>query len=47
LIDASRLFKQRASWRKMQLNGLTADVSWQRSAARYAELYRELCYATG
>jgi starch synthase len=47
LVDASRLFKQRASWRKMQLNGLTADVSWQRSAARYAELYRELCYATG
>jgi starch synthase len=27
------------SWRKMQQNGMTADFSWQRSAASYQQLY--------
>jgi glycogen synthase len=26
----------------MQKNGMKADVSWSRSAAKYAEIYRHL-----
>ena len=29
-------------WERFQLNGMEADFSWSRSAARYAELYRSL-----
>jgi len=38
----NRLFANPATWRRLQLNGMSCDVSWQRSAARYAELYRAL-----
>jgi starch synthase len=31
-----------ALWRKMQRNGMTADVGWAASAARYAAIYAEL-----
>ena len=32
----------RTAWAAMQRQGMKADVSWDRSAARYAELYRSL-----
>jgi starch synthase len=36
------LFKDRATWAQMQAAGMRADVSWARSAARYADLYKSL-----
>jgi starch synthase len=34
------LWRDEAAWRKIQLNGMQADVGWDRPAARYAALYR-------
>jgi starch synthase len=34
------LWRDRATWRRLQANAMATDVSWTRSAARYAELYR-------
>ncbi len=39
---AAMLFAQPAQWAKMQANGMAADVSWDRSAAHYAQLYKQL-----
>ena len=36
------LYADRKTWQSMQKQGMKADVSWQKSAARYAELYRSL-----
>jgi len=36
------LFADRAVWTGMQKQGMKADVSWDRSAAKYAELYRSM-----
>lgn len=38
----NRLFADRATWRRLQLNGMNSDVSWQRSAGRYAALFQTL-----
>jgi len=35
-------YRDAPAWRAMQRNGMTADVSWARSAERYADLYRRL-----
>jgi starch synthase len=35
------LWRDRAAWRALQANALATDVSWTRSAARYAALYRD------
>lgn len=32
-------FKNPSSWRQLQLNGMHTDVSWDRAAKRYVELY--------
>jgi starch synthase len=37
---ASALYGNKAAWVSLQQAGMKADVSWTRSAARYAELYR-------
>lgn len=46
LADAGRriveLHADRRAWTAMQKQGMRADVSWSRSAARYAGLYRSL-----
>jgi starch synthase len=47
LIKASVFYRERATWQTLQLNGMSTDVSWQRSASQYAELYRDVCYADG
>ena len=39
---ALTLYETPATWRSLQLQGMKADVSWARSAAKYAELYRKL-----
>ena len=46
LLDAVKravaVFADRAAWAEMQRQGMKSDVSWDRSAAKYAELYRSL-----
>ena len=39
---AVRLWQDRDVWQRMQRNAMAADVSWRRSAERYAALYRSL-----
>jgi starch synthase len=36
------LHRDPATWRSIQSRGMKSDVSWQRSAARYAAIYAEL-----
>jgi starch synthase len=36
------IFENSTSWKSLQLQGMKADVSWARSAERYAVLYRAL-----
>ncbi len=36
------LWRDRDAWKRLQVNGMSADVSWRRPARRYAELYRSL-----
>ncbi|MFT3670807.1 glycogen synthase GlgA [Aestuariivirga sp.] len=31
-----------AEWTRLQTNGMAADVSWERSAAHYADLYKQM-----
>jgi starch synthase len=42
ILRVARLWRDQATWRKLQGNALRTDVSWTRSAARYAALYREM-----
>ncbi len=39
---AVRLYRVPTTWRRLQVCGMQADVSWQRSAAAYAALYTSL-----
>ncbi len=39
---AAAAFAEPALWTRLQTNGMTADVSWDRSATHYAALYRQL-----
>ncbi|HZP19665.1 MAG TPA: glycogen synthase GlgA [Bauldia sp.] len=39
---ALALFADRPAWRSLQKRGMRSDVSWSKSAARYASLYRGL-----
>jgi starch synthase len=41
LRQAERLFRDKDTWRRLQLNGMKTDVSWRQPARRYAALYRE------
>jgi len=42
---AAILYQDKAAWAALQQAGMKADVSWTRSATRYAELYRSLVKA--
>jgi len=42
---ASKSFQDKHVWRKLQLNGMSTDVSWGNRADRYAALYREVIAA--
>ena len=37
-----RLYKDEKAWRRLQRRGMKADVSWETSASRYADLYATL-----
>jgi starch synthase len=39
---ACATFHDVAAWRRIQVNGMSTDVSWRHSASRYADLYRGL-----
>lgn len=39
---AAALHRDRPAWKRLQANGMRADVSWEQPAKRYAALYREL-----
>jgi starch synthase len=39
---AATLWRWPERWQRLQVNGMTADVSWRRPAAQYAALYRSL-----
>ena len=39
---ARGLFRDKAVWKSLQMNGMATDVSWKRPARQYANLYREL-----
>jgi starch synthase len=40
IVRAVETFKHPAVWRQLQVQGMRADFSWERSALRYVELYR-------
>jgi starch synthase len=46
ILRAVELFRDHTLWSSMQKRGMKSDVSWSRSAARYAELYRRLAAGT-
>jgi starch synthase len=39
---ANGLYQDKTAWANMQRAGMKADFSWDRSAARYAALFRRL-----
>ncbi len=45
LLRTAGLWREPAVWRRLQRNGMRADVSWRRPAAHYAALYRALIAA--
>jgi starch synthase len=40
IVRATETFKHRGLWRQIQLQGMHADFSWDRSAHKYVDLYR-------
>ena len=44
---AISLYALRDAWHGMQQQGMRADISWQRSGARYAELYARVISSRG
>ncbi|WP_193227598.1 glycogen synthase GlgA [Aureimonas psammosilenae] len=42
VVRTRNLFNEPALWQAMQKRGMATDVSWSVSAARYADLYRDL-----
>jgi len=44
---AAALYRQPATWQQLQRRGMKSDVSWDKSAARYADLYRQLAARRG
>ncbi len=40
VVRATEVFKHPALWRQIQLRGMRADFSWERSAIKYVDLYR-------
>jgi len=40
LVRATRMFGERAAWRRLQQTGMRQDFSWRRAAGRYVDAYR-------
>ena len=45
VIRAKNLWRDRDGWRRIQRNGMGADVGWTRPARQYASLYRSILQA--
>jgi starch synthase len=45
LRKASISFHDKPTWRRLQHNGMSTDVSWRNRASQYAALYREIVAA--
>jgi starch synthase len=44
LARATTLWQSPATWRQLQVNGMTTDVGWDHPAEHYANLYREIVH---
>ncbi|MDC7784157.1 glycogen synthase GlgA [Rhodoplanes tepidamans] len=42
VLRTTAMWRNGKTWRRVQRNAMRADVSWRRSARRYAQLYRDL-----
>ncbi|MBN2600722.1 MAG: glycogen synthase [Candidatus Marinimicrobia bacterium] len=42
VLEAIFVYSDKNQWRRIMLNGMAADFSWQQSAKQYMELYRSL-----
>ena len=42
LTRAAAAWREPKAWRRMQTNGMAMEVGWDRPAAQYAQLYRDL-----
>jgi starch synthase len=47
IVRAARLYRERETWARLQGNAMRTDVSWTRSAARYAALFRDMAGRAG
>jgi starch synthase len=47
ILRVARTWRDQALWRQLQANALATDVSWTRSAALYAALYRDMIADAG
>ena len=45
LARAARLWRDKATWRRLQGNAMASDVGWARPARRYVEVYRAIAPA--
>jgi starch synthase len=43
---AKHLWRDKDAWRRLQVNGMRADVSWRRPARQYVDLYRSCLRAS-
>jgi len=39
IVRAYEIFKNKALWKKLQINGMNSDYSWEHSASEYVKLY--------
>lgn len=47
IVRAARLYREPETWARLQRNAMRTDVSWTRSAARYAALFRDMVGRAG
>jgi starch synthase len=38
--EALGAYRQQRAWRRLQINGMRKDFSWERSAAEYVKVYK-------
>jgi len=39
---ALKVFQKKKTWKKLQINGIKQDFSWDKSAKKYLEIYQKL-----